>query len=90
MAKGGNSNSSAPQSTSVWGASGGITDADNYVIFHKAGGLIVPEKHCRIVLPKDPSLITHFRRTGMVYRMDAWVRRSEVEKKSGFPRRASP
>ena len=62
------------------GSVGGITDAENFVIFHRNGGWIVPEKHTTIILPKDKALITDFKRHGMVYRMDAWVKRSEVQK----------
>ena len=60
---------------------------ENYVIFSTKVGVIVPEKHCKIILPKDESLITEFARSGMVYVMDAWVKRSEVaEPSSGFHR----
>ena len=72
------------------GCVGGITDANNLVLFHKSGGLIIPEKLVQIILPKDKSLVTTFRRHGMVYRMDAWVKRSDVEAKPDFPRRADP
>ena len=59
------------------------------MIFGKNGGLIVPEKEVKIILPTDRSKVTSFRRHGMVYRMDAWVRKADVQKKkAGFQRHA--
>ena len=70
------------------GSIGGITDAKNYVIFSSTGGIITPVAGTRIILSKDESLVTRFRRMGMVYRMDAWVRKEDViGKPQDFQRR---
>ena len=71
---------------------GGITDAENFALFGRAGGMIIPEKDVKIIV-KDHSKVTKFRRHGMVYRMDAWVRASDVRSKqapASFHRRGSP
>ena len=73
------------------GSVGGITDADNLVIFSKHGGVITPKEGTKIILPKDKSLVTKFERKGMVYRMDAWLKKSDVQAKpEDFPRRVNP
>ena len=63
---------------------GGITDAENVVIFGRTGGMVIPEKDVKIIV-KDHSRLTNFRRHGMVYRMDAWVKAADVRAKNeGF------
>ena len=57
---------------------GAVTDADNYVIFGKNGGIITTVALTNLILPNDPSKVTTCRRHGMVYRMDARVRKSDV------------
>ena len=39
----------------------------------------MPEKLVTIILPEDKSKVTEFARKGMVYVMDAWVRKADVE-----------
>ena len=52
----------------------------------------MPENEVEIKI-KDPSKTTKFRRHGMVYRLDAWVKKDEVAKpaakQGGFQRRGS-
>ena len=65
------------------GSVGGMADAGNIIIFMKDGGVVVPEDRVKIILPKDISVVTKFNRVGMVYRMDAWVKKDDVQDK-GF------
>ena len=68
-------------------ADGPAVGEENLLIFSTRGGIIVPEKLVQIILPQDRSKVTEFARKGMVYVMDAWVKRSEVaEPSSGFHR----
>ena len=57
----------------------------NYVVFSSRGGVITFVEGTQPILPKDSCKTTKFRRVGMVYRMDARVRKSDVMKRSwGF------
>ena len=58
-----------------------MPDAGNIIIFMKNGGLIVLEDQDKITLPNGISSVTEFNRVGMVCRMDAWVKREDVEAK---------
>ena len=51
---------------------------EHLVIVSSRGGMIVPEKLVEIKLPEDRSCVTEFNRRGMVYKMDLWVRKSDV------------
>ena len=57
-------------------------------MFGKTGGMVMPEDAVKIII-KDPARVAKFRRHGMVYRMDAWVKSKDVAAKEDFPRLGS-
>ena len=62
------------------GSVGCMADVLNCVRFRRSGGWIVPGKHTIQFLLEDQSPITTFDRHGMVYRMDARVRKADGQK----------
>ena len=71
-----------------------VCDGENDVLFRKNGGMIIPVGDAKISI-KPNSNVTHFRRRGNTYAMDAWVKRKgvakdenkmEVDAVSGFTR----
>lgn len=60
------------------GSIAGVADNANLILFHKAGGLIVPEKLVNVILLRDKSQVSNFNRVGMVYRMNARARHADV------------
>ena len=71
-----------------------VCDGENDVLFRKDSGMMIPVGDAKISI-KPNSNVTHFRRRGNTYAMDAWVKRKgvakdenkmEVDATSGFTR----
>ena len=63
--------------------------AENLVIFSSRGGCIVPESEVKVTMPTNAKNVTEFSRRGMVYQMDAWVRKEDVVRKEATAKSAS-
>ena len=51
------------------------------ISFSSRGGIIPPDSETTISLQNETSKLTEFNRRGMVYVMDAWVRKADVVRK---------
>ena len=56
-----------------------MCDANNSVLFRKNGGLVIPDKDLKVII-RPGSPVTNVRRRGNTYGLDAWVKRSQLQK----------